>query len=225
MKTTIFIARHGETTWNVTKRIQGESDYPLTVKGYRHRRGLYLLLKDERIDIIYTSALKRTIDTAAPLAHEMNLTPIPDAALNEISFGLLEGEPLSDLDPWAQKKWEWWLKDPISRRIPGGGESYQDLKARVDDFFERQQEDWKDKRILVVGHRCINRIIAGQLAGLPLKKSLCIDQENDLIYRIHRDGRGSKQIDQIRTMSSEIHGEAWQTGLQMRTDIAAVHRI
>jgi probable phosphoglycerate mutase len=78
---------------------------------------LYLSLKDKSIDKIYTSTPSRAVETAEPIARDLGIIPTADVALNECSFGLLEGELLKELDPWSAKIWKWWLQDPIEHRI------------------------------------------------------------------------------------------------------------
>ncbi len=223
MKNTFYISRHGETTWNVQKRVQGESNSPLTVKGLRQRRALYLSLKDKKIDRIYTSALTRTIETAAPIARESGIIPTADAALNELSFGLMEGELLDELDPWAKDIWHWWLLDPINHRIPGGGESYQDMKTRIEQFFNQYQKSWKNMTVLIVGHVCINRLVVGHLTGLSLEESIRIDQDNDLVYRVDVDQHGSGKVFRIKTAPNGNSEEKWQPGFQPETNLEVAH--
>jgi probable phosphoglycerate mutase len=225
VKNTVYIARHGQTAWNVQKRIQGESNSPLTVKGLRQRRALYLSLKDKNIDKIYTSALTRAIETAAPIAYDLGITPTADAALNELSFGLLEGELIDKKDPWAEEIWNWWLQDPFNQRIPGGGESYQDLKNRIESFFSQYQESWNNLTVLIVGHACINRLIVGHLAGLPLEESIKIDQNNDTIYRVDIPQNGSGKVFRIRTAPDGNSEENWQLGFQPETNLDVAHHL
>ena len=223
MKNTVYIARHGETIWNVHKRVQGESNSPLTVNGLRQRRALYLSLKDKGIDRIYTSTLTRAIETAAPIAREAGMIPTADAALNECSFGLLEGELLEELDLWAEETWHWWLQDPINHRIPGGGENYQDLKTRIELFFNQYQKSWEGSTVLIVGHVCINRLVVGHLAGLSLEESIRIDQDNDLIYRVDVGRGGSGKVFRIKTVPNGNSEEKWQPGFQPETNLEVAH--
>ena len=225
MKNTVYIARHGETIWNVEKRVQGESNSPLTVKGLRQRRALYLSLKDINIDKIYTSALTRAIETAAPIAYDLGIRPTAVAALNELSFGLLEGELIDEKDPWAEEVWNWWLQDPFNQRIPGGGESYRDLKNRIESFFNQYQKSWNNLTVLIVGHVCINRLIVGHLAGLPLEESIKVDQNNDTVYRVDVTQGDSGKVFRIKTALNGNSEGNWLPGFQPETNLDVAHHL
>ena len=62
--TTIFLARHGESDWNVEKRFQGHRDRPLTERGREQAHALADLVGAEKIDAVYTSPLSRARETA-----------------------------------------------------------------------------------------------------------------------------------------------------------------
>ena len=65
----IFIVRHGETEWNRTNRFQGISDIPLNKKGKAQAEALAHALKDEAIDVVYSSPLIRAKETARAIQH------------------------------------------------------------------------------------------------------------------------------------------------------------
>src|SRR5688500_9075185 len=91
MPTTILLVRHGETDWNLERRVQGHSDRPLNDTGRRQAIELATALGDEPVDAIYSSDLVRAHETARILAERRGLgvTVIPE--LREKSFGTWEG--------------------------------------------------------------------------------------------------------------------------------------
>ena len=91
----IYIARHGETTWNVEGKIQGRSDPDLSPMGHAQSLGLLEQLKERPLSAIYTSTLKRSFLTAQPIANHFGLAIQKQSELNEIAFGILEGKHLS----------------------------------------------------------------------------------------------------------------------------------
>ena len=66
----MLAVRHGETAWNVENRIQGQLDVPLNALGCWQAQRLALAMSGEAIDAIYTSDLRRTVETAAPTASD-----------------------------------------------------------------------------------------------------------------------------------------------------------
>lgn len=87
----ICFIRHGETDWNIERRIQGQTDIPLNAKGREQAACLASLSEALALDAIYSSDLQRALDTANVLARESGLPVQALQALRERSFGILEG--------------------------------------------------------------------------------------------------------------------------------------
>jgi broad specificity phosphatase PhoE len=183
----IYIARHGETTWNVEGRIQGRSDPGLSPKGYDQSLALLEQLKDRPISAIYTSTLQRSILTAQPIAQYLNLPIQRQPELDEISFGILEGKNLYNFDGEMKIEWERFRSNRLIYRIPGA-ENYVDVANRVRPFMERVLQNHRGQEILIVGHRGANRMLIGMLLEYPLEWALKIEQTNECLYLIQRNG-------------------------------------
>ena len=101
-KTLILIIRHGQTDWNIERRLQGREDVPLNDTGRAQARELSDLLIRVRncgigIQGIYTSPLKRAKETADYLASTLHMeNPIPVAGLIEREYGKLSGLTLEE---------------------------------------------------------------------------------------------------------------------------------
>ena len=87
----LYIARHGQTDWNVQHKAQGDSDIPLSEAGREQARKLSGNLKDIKFDAVYASPLKRAAETAQ-IATNGEYEIIYDDRLKERSFGDLEGK-------------------------------------------------------------------------------------------------------------------------------------
>jgi len=184
----IFIARHGETTWNAEGRIQGWSDPELSPLGHSQSLALLEHLKDRPIKAIYSSPLRRSYLTAKPIADHLG-TPIRrQPELKEIGFGILEGKNLFQFDEVLKQEWNRFKDDRFSYRIPGA-ENYADVAHRLKPFVERVLAQHEGEEILIVGHRVVNRLLIGMFMGLPLEKTLKIEQTNDCLYLIERNER------------------------------------
>jgi len=192
----IYIARHGETTWNVEGRIQGRSDPDLSPKGHAQSLALVEQLKDTPLSAIYTSTLKRSILTAQPIASHLGLPIERRSELDEIAFGILEGR-LFSLDDDARKEWERLREDRFSYRIPGG-ETFADVADRLRPFTEWILQIHRRQEILIVGHRMANRLLIGMLLDYPERSFLEFEQTNGCLYLVQRNGRQSQVFHYIK---------------------------
>ena len=106
--TRVLAIRHGETSWNVDTRIQGQLDIALNDTGRWQARQVALALADERIDAIYSSDLLRAQQTAQTIAGrgsagsgsggEDDRRVTTDIGLRERSFGIFQGSTYAEID-------------------------------------------------------------------------------------------------------------------------------
>jgi probable phosphoglycerate mutase len=181
----IYIARHGETTWNVEGRIQGRSDPGLSPKGQQQSLALLDHLKNRSLSAIYSSTLQRSILTAQPIANHFDLPIRKESELDEIAFGILEGRNLYQFDEVTQSEWRRFKDDRFSYRIPGA-ENYTDVANRIKPFIEKTLRDHEGQEVLIVGHRVVNRLLIGMFLEFPLEWVLKIEQTHDCLYLIQR---------------------------------------
>jgi broad specificity phosphatase PhoE len=184
----IFVARHGETTWNAEGRIQGRSDPGLSPKGYEQSLGLLGHLKSHSLAAIYTSTLQRSIATAEPTARYFKLTIRRQPELDEIGFGILEGKMLLNPDEEVRNEWENFKNNRWVYRIPGA-ENYTDVANRIDPFYKRILSQHQGQEVLVVGHRVVNRLLIGMFLDRPIEEAPNFEQTNDTLYAIAKNGK------------------------------------
>ncbi|HSB04537.1 MAG TPA: histidine phosphatase family protein [Thermodesulfobacteriota bacterium] len=183
----IYLARHGETTWNAEGKVQGRSDPDLSPKGYAQSLILLERVKDRPLSAIYTSTLKRSILTAQPIAQYLGLSVQKQAELDEIAFGIFEGVKFSEVDGRLRLEWERFKENRLTYHIPGA-ENYTDVANRVRPFKERILRDHQNQEILIVAHRGVNRMLLGLLLEFSLEEALKIEQTNECLYLIERNG-------------------------------------
>ena len=94
----ILLTRHGQTDWNVLKKVQGKADIELNKKGIEQAEATRDTLKNEKIDLILCSPLKRAKQTADIINQERNIPIIIDERVSERDFGEFEGMPNTDFD-------------------------------------------------------------------------------------------------------------------------------
>jgi broad specificity phosphatase PhoE len=141
--TTILLARHGETDWNLERRVQGHSDTPLNETGRAQALALAQTLEGGELDAVYSSDLVRASDTARVIADRLGLdvTVLPE--LRERHFGTWEGmtdEEIFNRFP-AAKSGSW-----------GDGETKEEMRERVLAALHRIADEHPGGRVLVVTH-------------------------------------------------------------------------
>jgi broad specificity phosphatase PhoE len=141
--TTFLLVRHGETDWNLERRVQGHADRPLNETGRAQARALAETLAEEPLDAVYSSDLVRAHETARIVAEPRALQVTALGELREKNFGTWEG--LTD--------------DEVLTRFPdarrghwGDAETTEDVARRVLAALHRIAETHPDGRVLVVTH-------------------------------------------------------------------------
>jgi broad specificity phosphatase PhoE len=164
---TIWLVRHGESTWNASGLVQGQADGPiLTGEGRAQAAALAESVRLLPIRRLVTSDLFRAEETASIIGQKLNLTWERDTALRERDFGAAQGLPLSALGPeWSGIEGER-VVDADAR--PPGGESVRELGERVNDFFDRLAQHEGDGDVLVVTHGGVIRLALAQCDRVPV---------------------------------------------------------
>ena len=181
----LIVARHGETEWNVERRLQGQQDIPLNSRGRSQALAMARLLRSIPLIQVHSSTLRRCQQTARPIA-EANIgrpNVVSSDLLKETSLGVLEGE-LVGRQSTAEltRHYQDFSRDEIHYRVPDG-ENLHDVAARVQRFFVDQDELLKGSGIhLIVGHRNVNKMILKSLLGLSFEEGWRVEQEHQRLY-------------------------------------------
>lgn len=179
----IFLVRHGQSEWNGQKRISGQADPALTLKGRQQALSLEKVLRGEKLAAIYTSPLQRARATAEPTAEFHGLTIETRAELKEIHFGVLQGRFRDGRDPEAERMWAEREEDKTQFKFPGG-ENFLELEARVMPCLQTILAAHAGETILFVGHRSTNRVLLGALLQWPRETYIDLDLSGKYLYEI-----------------------------------------
>lgn len=185
--TTLYLARHGQSEWNNQQRVTGQLDPGLSPKGVQQSQALAECLEHETLAAVYTSALRRTRDTARPTAAAKRLSIRALPALNEIHLGVLQGRFRDERDPEARALWAEWHGDMLGYRVPGG-ESFADLERRVARSLGDILRDHAGEALLIVGHRGTNRVLMGTLLRWLPERWPDLRLRSKFLYRIRLGG-------------------------------------
>jgi len=183
---TLYLARHGRSTWNEQSRVAGQLDPELSDLGRHQAESLGELLSGVGVEAIHCSPLLRARQTAAPIATRLGLVPHVHDELRELHFGDLQGRFRDRRDPEALRMLGEWKTNMLSARLPGG-ESLEELHRRVARFLLEILDGTGPETILVVGHRYTNRVLFGTLLGLRPPDWLRLRQKCRDLLIIERD--------------------------------------
>jgi len=176
--TRLIITRHGETDWNIGEVFRGRLDMELNETGFAQAEALGHHLADFDVEAVYSSPLKRALDTARAVAvyHglEVNITP----GLVDFNYGLWQGMSHNDVREKHSDQYQRWLTAPHTVTMPDG-ESLDDVTQRarkaVDDIVAGHEGT-----VVLVSHRVINKVLICSL----------LDLDNSHFWNIRQDVTG-----------------------------------
>lgn len=159
-----FLMRHGEAVTNSRGVVNWKPDdpFPLTEKGREQVRKSARELKNKNIDLIITSPVFRTMETAELVRSILQLSEeavIIDSRITEVNTGEFNGRPIDDYRMYFSSALEKFTKRPP------GGETLEEMKSRVMEFFYDIDKKYQGKNILVVTHEYAVWLMEAGLRG------------------------------------------------------------
>jgi probable phosphoglycerate mutase len=183
--TRILAVRHGETAWNVAKRIQGHLDIALNDTGRWQAERAGAALADEPLAAVYASDLLRAFDTAQHVAREHGLAVVAECGLRERSFGEAEGCTYAEIEQqWPEQARRWRQRDPEFGFA--GGETLRSFYERCVATAVRLAAEHRGRTIALVAHGgvldCLYRAAAGIALSAPRTWAVGNASINRLLY-------------------------------------------
>jgi broad specificity phosphatase PhoE len=173
--TKLILARHGETAWNVEKIYRGRTEVSLDEVGIKQAELLGKYLSNWKLEAIYSSPLKRALDTANIVARYQNIGVHIAEGLIDFDYGewqSLSEQEVKRLYPTLLNEWH---NNPHKVRMPGG-ESLEDVRKRaievVNDVISKYQGS-----VVLVSHRVVNKVLICSLLGLDNSHFWNINQD------------------------------------------------
>jgi broad specificity phosphatase PhoE len=162
--TELVLARHGETTWNVEKVFRGRADVALNEVGIRQAELLGSYLSNWKLEAIYSSPLRRALDTANIVASCQKVAVRIADDLVDFDYGEWQSLPEQEAKRLYPALISEWHSDPHKIRMPGG-EGLEDVRRRavelVDGILSRHRGN-----VLLVSHRVVLKVLICHLLGL-----------------------------------------------------------
>lgn len=163
----LYITRHGQTKWNIERRLQGWNDSPLTRIGVKRAQELSSRLKKVDFDIVYTSDQYRSIRTADIILGEKRVKRVKMNKLREIGFGSWEGMTLDEIEEKYEEEFNTYLHQPENYK-PIDGESIIELFRRVTSALEEIKKSGGEN-ILIVSHGVTIRALLCVIKGIGVE--------------------------------------------------------
>ena len=195
----MYLALHGQTEWNVERRVQGHRDSPLTELGRQQAANVGRVLHGQRVDGIVSSPLGRTLETARIIATELGLdtkTIVEEGLLKEVSLGQWEGFSHAEVEArWPDQlagsnRHDWYFHSP-------DGESYAVVAARLGAWLSAYA---LRENLVVVTHGIASRVLRGLYRGLRADEALELTIARDVVLYLHqgRETPVSEAVNQAR---------------------------
>jgi len=160
----LILARHGETVWNVEKIYRGRADVNLDEVGIKQAELLGKYLSNWKLEAIYSSPLKRALDTANIVARYQKIGVHTAEGLIDFDYGEWQSLPEQEVKRLYPTFLNEWHNNPHKVKMPGG-ESLEDVRRRaievVNDVLSKYQGS-----VLLVSHRVVNKVLICSLLGL-----------------------------------------------------------
>lgn len=166
IKITYFV--HGTTMDNEKGISSGWKDVGLSELGIKQSKRLKNQTKDKKFDIVFCSDLKRAVDSAN-LTWGGEVKIIKDKRLRECNYGDFNGKPSEIVEPLQEEN--------ITKRFPSG-ESYEDVKERIQDFLNFLKDNYEGKNIAIVAHKAPQLALDVILKGKTWKQAFAEDWRN-----------------------------------------------
>lgn len=181
--TLIYLIRHGETVSNVEGRFRGRANIPLSENGLRQSSDLAEELRDIPLDVIYSSPLTRSLQTADFIARTQGLEVIPNEKFHNIDLGEWTDRPKAEIQKTYPRLWQRWITEPEDMVLPGG-ESIIDVMHRSYKGLIEVIEAHKGKTVAIVSHRAVLKPLISAIIGI------C----KPFFWKIHLDTAGYSVI-------------------------------
>lgn len=204
-ETEIIIVRHGQTQSNQLRRIQGQSDSPLSELGQQQALALSRRISSTYFAKLFSSDLGRAMATAEILAKPLGLSVEACPALRETCFGEAEGHTWEAVHERYPEQAADWYKHVAEARLPGG-ESREEVTERVMKFFEKAVSDYQGQRLLMVTHGGVLACVFSRILQIPAGiRPQCVIENTSLNILSFKDQRWK-----IKTWGDVQHFEVLQ---------------
>lgn len=192
--TNIYLARHGETEYNRRNQMQGRGiDASLNEMGRRQAQAIAEYLKERELHHIYCSSLKRSRETAEFVGKTCCLSVEAHRELDEMNFGVLEGRPITEIEPELNELQQHWQSGNIDF-APQKAESPRMVLDRAATRAEQIISERQKRNVLFVLHGRLIRILLSHWLRYGLSSMHRIGHSNGALYHLQWDGERFESV-------------------------------
>ncbi len=166
----LLIIRHGLSVTNKARVFTGQNDVDLAPEGYSQAENVCRYISENyKVDSIYSSDLKRAVNTILPLAKKLGLEIKKEKNIRELDVGIWQGQKVDDVRENFPEQLDAYRTDPANHGCPGG-ENYTDMYKRAVPAFERIAKENEGKTVAVATHGGVIRIMTCVAGGLDIEE-------------------------------------------------------
>lgn len=166
----LYLTRHGQTEWNLERRLQGWKNSNLTPKGRKGAELLRQRLRHVDLDVIFSSPSMRARETSEIIVKGRNIDINFEDNLREIHSGKWEGKSLSDIEKLYPEEYYAYQNTPDLYKADNGGETFFQLQERAISAIDKIINENKYENVLIVTHGVTARIIIAYFENWPIEK-------------------------------------------------------
>ncbi len=174
--TRVYLIRHGQVVNHHEYRYNGHSDVDITPTGVLQMNRLADFLSTHPIEAMYSSDLQRAVKGARIISKVLGIEPVKVHALRELHLGRWEGLTREEASERFPEEAGFRFKDLATDKVKGG-ESLLDLRERVLPALKEILERHRGKKLCIVAHGGVNRVILAEAMGLPIENFFRIEQD------------------------------------------------
>jgi probable phosphoglycerate mutase len=214
MLTRIILIRHAEAEGNANRVFHGWTDAELTKKGHIQAGLVAERIKDTKIDVLYSSSMKRTLQTAQYISGIKNLPIIRTDKLKEINGGDWEGRAWHELPVLWPLEYDTWENKPHIHKMPNG-ESMEEFQMRLITEIQTIIEKNKGKNICIVTHGTAIKALICFFKECTLEEMLNVEwcDNTGVTVLCHKDGKYNFEMQgdasRLSKSTSTIENQEW----------------
>ena len=171
----VLLLRHGETDASARGRCYGKLEVPLSERGRAQIELAARLLHSLRPEVIVSSPRMRAVESAQIVASVCKLPVETEPDFAELDFGDFEGLRYQDIERDQPEFYARWMASPTAVTFPNG-ESYAAMTERVTAAYGRRVQSAVSKKLVLVAHGGVNRIILAHVLGIVPARLFRLEQ-------------------------------------------------